>query len=327
MKKLKHIEIVVTNTVDLDLMSNATVKKIKDSLDQKYQKVSITMIDDENDLKKLIERRPDLVFSGVKYLGFDDKSKKRSSKNKIWLSSILQQNGINHTGSETAALKLEINKIKAKRALLEEEIRTARFFTAVPGEFKVNSIMPIEFPLFIKPIYEGGGKGINEGSVVRNFKEFEDKILDLHNEGNKEILVERYLSGREFTIGVIRNLTTKKLDAFPVELIPQKNSRGDRILGEKDKQEDLELVVSIKEKKIFDSVARFAKKAFKALGARDYGRIDLRMDCNNQLYFLEANLIPGLGGGYFSRALSIVGEISYSKMIKTLAALAIKRSC
>jgi D-alanine-D-alanine ligase len=327
MKSQKHIEIVVTNTVGLDLMSESTIEKIRESLAKNYQKVSVTIIKNENDLKKLIQKKPDLVFSGVKYLGFDSQSRKRSSNTKIWLSSILKKNGINHTGSETQALKLEINKVKAKIALSKKEILTAKYFTVVPGQFKANSTLPIEFPLFIKPIHEGGGNGIDECSVVRNSKEFEKKVLHLHSEKNHEILVEKYLSGREFTVGILRNPNTKGLNAFPLELIPQKNIKGDRVLGSKDKQEDLESVVAIKEKNIFNKVAQFAKKSFEALGARDYGRIDLRMDRYNQLYFLEANLVPGLGRGYFSRSLKIVGGISYPKMINNLATLAINRAC
>lgn len=321
MKNQKYIEIVLANVVNLNHMPDSVGK----ALEKSYQKVSVTIIENETDLDELIQKKPDLVFSGVKCLDFDDQSRDRSSQNKIWLSSILKKHGINHTGSETHAIKLERNKVKAKEVLLKKDILTSNFFTAVPGQFKNNSTLPIAFPLFIKPIHEGGGKGIDDSSVVRNFKEFEAKVLDLSGEEKTEVLVEKYLSGREFTVGVIKNHSTKELDAFPVELIPQKNVKGDRILSAKDKQEDLELVVSIKEIELFNEVAQFAKKSFEALGARDYGRIDIRMDGYNRLHFLEANLVPGLGKGYFSRALKIVGGVSYSKMINDLAMLAINR--
>jgi len=327
MKSQRSIEIVVTNTVGLNLMSSNTIEQIRKSLDKNYQNVSVTIIENENDLEDLIQRSPDLVFSGVKYLAFDTQSKKRSSKNKIWLSSILKKNGINYTGSEACSLKMEINKVKAKIVLNEQKILTADFFTVVPGQFKNDSILPIAFPLFIKPIYEGCGQGIDENSLVRNFNDFEEKVAHLYGEENSEVLVEKYLSGREFTVAITQNSTTQELKAFPIELIPQKNSRGDRILSEKDKQEDRESVIHISDKKIFDKVSQFAKKAFSALGARDYGRIDIRMDGHSKLHFLEANLVPGLGKGYFSRSLQIVGGISYSEMINNLAMSAINRAC
>lgn len=325
MKIQSHIEIVVTNTDNLNLMSESTVEAVRESLDKNYQKVSVTIIEDENDLNKLIQKKPDLVFSGVKYLDFDSQSEKRSSKKHIWLSSILKKHGINHTGSETQALKLEMNKVKAKKVLLKQEILTSNFFTAVPDQFNTNSILPIAFPLFIKPTHEGCGKGIDDSSVVRNFKQFKEKVFQLYGEENAEVLVEKYLSGREFTVGIINNSSTKELEAFPVELIPQINSRGDSFLSAQAKQEDLESVIHIKEKAIFKEVSEFAKKAFEALGARDYGRIDLRMDQDNRIHFLEANLIPGIGKGYFTRALKMVEKTSHAKMINNLAALALNR--
>jgi len=326
MKKQKRIEIVVTNTVGLNLMPKRTVKTVEESLKENYQKVTVTKIESKDDLDELIRRKPDLVFSGVKYLGFDEKSKKRSSKNKIWLSSVLKKHGINHTGSETQALKLEINKAKAKKALQRKEIRTANFFTLLPGQSLKKSLLSIDFPLFIKPIYEGGSKGIDESSVVRNFKELKKKVLQLHGEINTEILIEKYLSGREFTVGIIRNFKTRKLEACPVELIPQINSRGYRILSKQGKDDDLESVISIKEIQLKKKIAQFAKNSFKALGARDYGRIDIRMDKNNRLHFLEANLVPGMGQGYFTRAMRIVKKESYSKVINNLASIALNRA-
>lgn len=325
MNKEKRIEIVVTNTVGLDLMNCRTIKTVKASLEKNFQNVIVTRIKNEQDLNDLILRKPDLVFSGVKYLSFDEDKKNRSSKNKIWLSSILKKHGINHTGSETQALELEFNKVSAKKALLKMNILTAKFFTAECGQFKKDSILPIGYPLFIKPIYEGGGRGIDECSVVRNFKEFQKKVKQLHGEANAEVLVEKYLSGREFTVGIIRNVNTKRLEACPVELIAQKNSRGHRILSKRDKKEDKELVVSIEDLQLFKKIAKFAKQSFRALGARDYGRIDIRMDKNNRLHFLEANLIPGMGQGYFARTMKIVRNEPYSMMINNLASIAFSR--
>ncbi|MBU0668077.1 D-alanine--D-alanine ligase [Patescibacteria group bacterium] len=326
MNKQMRIEIVVTNTVGLDLMPRSTVKAVKESLEKNFQNVKVTNIKTEIDLKNLISRKPDLVFSGVKYLGFNEEDKKRTSKNKIWLSSILKEHGINHTGSETEALALEINKVKAKKALLKLKIPTAKFFTAFPGQFNKQSVLPVSYPLFIKPMYEGDSRGIDEGSVVRNFSEFKAKVKQLHNEHHDKVLVEKYLSGREFTVGIIRDLNTKKLEAYPVELIAQINSRGYRFLSKKDKKEDSESVIQIIDIQLFKQIAKLAKQSFRALGARDYGRIDFRMDQNNRLFFLEANLVPGMGKGYFSRAMKMVKKESYSKMVNNLASIALCRA-
>lgn len=300
-------------------MSESTIRTVKKSLDENYQRVEIAYIENRKDLDELIQSKPDLVFSGVKYFKFKDPDEQ------LWLSDVLARCGINYTGSKKKALKLEINKIKAKNVLIKKNIRTSDFFVAIPGQFNESSKLPLAFPLFIKPSQEGCGKGIDENSLVRDFKSFEEKVLQLHHYEDNEILVEKYLSGREFTVAVLRNMKTNKLEAFPIELIPELNSRGDVFLSAQAKQEDLESIVAIKEIKLHEKLVRFAKKSFEALGARDYGRVDIRMGEDNELYFLEANLVPGLGGGYFVRAIAIGNKMSHSKIISRLAVLALNR--
>ena len=67
-------------------------------------------------------------------------------------------------------------------------------------------------------------------------------------------------------------------------------------------------------------------RSFKALGARDFGRIDIRMDENNVLYFLEANLIPGFSFGYFFRACKINRKMSYKDMVLKITEIGLRRS-
>jgi len=111
------------------------------------------------------------------------------------------------------------------------------------------------------------------------------------------------------------------LTEMPLELIAIQNDAGDRILGEQEKDEDNEKTIPIKDDKIYKDISTLAKQAFLSLGAKDFGRIDIRMDAENIPYFLEANLILGLGSGYFFRACHINQKMSYEDMILKIAEL------
>ena len=112
----------------------------------------------KKDLDRLLKRRPDLVFSGVKYFNFDNK--------KVWLNDCLEAYDIPYIASSRAALDNESDKNVAKKLMLKAKIKTANFFVTNPEEYKNASSIPIPFPLFIKPIKGGDSRGIDLNSVV-----------------------------------------------------------------------------------------------------------------------------------------------------------------
>ena len=120
--------------------------------------------------------------------------------------------------------------------------------------------------------------------------------------------------------------------AMPVEIIVSDKKPGNEILGYKEIRENQEKVIAIDDKNIYESVAAIARNAFKALGARDYGRIDILMDDQNRPYFLEANLVPGMTRrprdidcSYFIRACFINTDITYQETIHKIAGIALSR--
>lgn len=92
------------------------------------------------------------------------------------------------------------------------------------------------------------------------------------------------------------------------------------------KKADTEKVIKVAEYSVKLKVGELAKEIFIALGARDFGRVDIRMDSYGNPYFLEANLIPGLSGGYFTRACRMNAGMEYDEMIQSIANLALSRS-
>lgn len=314
MQKNKYIEIVTSPIGGLNLMPQKILLNLHEKLSKHYKKVKITIIKNRKDLDKLIEKKPDLVVSGLKYLLFDEDSKKRDSEKKLWFTDILEKHDILYTGSSKNALKLEFDKSIAKEKIRGAGLKTASSFVAKPNQYDKESL-PLPFPLFVKPLYEGDSRGIDEHSLVHKFKEYENKVKSIFKEQHTVSLVETYLSGKEYTVAIIEDFKNSTYDIYPIELIAEKNSKGDRVLGFFDKQRDREKSLKIKDKEIKELISSLAINAFKVLKAKGYGRIDIKMNGEGIPYFIEANLVPGLGYGYFYRCYHLNTGLEHEQMV------------
>lgn len=131
-------------------------------------------------------------------------------------------------------------------------------------------------------------------------------------------MVEKHLSGKEYTVAIIQDFKNDSYQVYPIELLARKNSKGDRILGFTDKIADEERAFEIEDKNIKTRVSKLAIDSFKALGAKGHGRVDIRMNEKGVPYFLEANLVPGLGYGYFYRCYNLNTKLTYEQMILSI---------
>ena len=285
--------------------------KILKILSKRYTDVSITKIDNKKDLDRLLKRKPDLVFSGVKYFNFNDK--------KIWLNDCLEAYDIPYIASSRTALDNESDKNLAKKLVLKAKIKTADFFVTEPDQHQHESSIPISFPLFIKPVKGGDSRGIDSNSIAYNFSSFKKKVLEIKTKHNLSSLVETYLPGKEYSVGIFQDSINGTLRAMPIEIIIKKNINGHCILDFDVKKDDEEKVIAVTNKKISRKLSELAKKAFKALGGKSLGRIDIKMNHQGVPHFMEANLMPGLRKGYFYRSCLLNLDMSYDEMIFNIA--------
>ena len=315
-KSSKSIEIlIVPKSADKYSQKNVGItldqNLIKTILSTAYKSVSITEIKTEIDLRKLATRKPDLVFSGVKYFNFGNKE--------IWLNDFLDGHHISYIGSSKKALDREHDKSIAKKIVKEAGIATAEYFTSAPGEHPLKVSVQLAFPLFIKPIKGGDSIGIDARSIVNDIGGMTAKIADIFSKQKTRSLVETYLPGKEYSVGIFENEVTKELTAMPIEIEVGENENGCFILDFDTKKNDTELVHKVVNKKIYNQLSTAAKAAFLALGGKSFGRIDFKMSIDNIPYFIEANLMPGLSKGYFYRCCSLNLGISYEQMILKIA--------
>ncbi len=281
-------------------------------LSQHYKNVLITEIKTKKDLAKMALRKPDLVFSGVKYFYFNEK--------KIWLNDYLELNDILYIASSKSTLLKESNKSRAKKIMQKLNIATADFFTTEPNEHKNKNSIPITFPLFVKPITGGDSRGIDVNSIVYNYEDFKKKVLDIKLNQHSRCIVEKYLPGKEYSVGIFKDNMDGNIEAMPIEIIVKKNINGHHILDFDTKKNDEEKVVEVLDKKIFKQLCIIAKKSFVALDGKSFGRIDIKMDCLGNPHFIEANLMPGIRKGYFFRSCLLNLGINYEEMILKITA-------
>jgi D-alanine-D-alanine ligase len=313
----KNIEIVIVpNLGELNShQDNVGIileeKKILKILSKRYKNVSITEINCEEDLERLVKRKPDLVFSGVKYFFFNNR--------KIWLNDYLEMFEIPYIASSKAALDNESDKNRAKKLMQKARIKTADFFITNPGEYITEDLIPLKFPLFIKPVTGGDSRGIDKNSIVFNFESFTAKVLDIKVNQNSPSLVETYLAGKEYSVGIFEDSANGNLRAMPIEIIVKENVDGHCILDFDVKKNDEEKVTLVEDIKVFNKLSKLAKNSFKALGGKSLGRIDIKMNNRGVPHFIEANLMPGLRKGYFYRSCVLNLDMSYEDMIFSIA--------
>jgi D-alanine-D-alanine ligase len=128
----------------------------------------------EEHLSEVARRKPDLVILAVKYMSM-------RNQDDIWLSDYFANKGINFSGSPRHVLKYDSSKVLAKTHLNQCNVKTAKFFTIIPGQYNSENSLPISFPLFLKPSDAANGNGVDDLSLVRNFAEFQKKVLSAEN--------------------------------------------------------------------------------------------------------------------------------------------------
>lgn len=316
----KYIEIVmVSDNETLGAHRNnigitLDAPKILKILRQRYKKVCLSVIQTEDDLEELIEKKPDLVFSGIKYFHFNGQNNEKIKE--VWFSDYLAAHNVSSIGSTTRAYRNSYDKAHAKKIVQDAGIKTSQFFITQPDELTTSAqVGSLSFPLFVKPAEGGDSIGIDEDSIVYNIEGLQSKVSDIYQFQHRCSLVEAYLSGKEYTVGVFESSANGELMAMPVEIIPEKNKNGDRILDFNAKENNTEKVIKVKNLQVHELVSDLAIKVFRALKATSHARIDIKMDEHGVPHFLEGNLMPGLSKGYFYRSCSLNKKMSYEEML------------
>ncbi|MCK9463308.1 MAG: D-alanine--D-alanine ligase [Proteobacteria bacterium] len=227
-------------------------------------------------------RRWDLVFNiaeGLRGLGRES-----------LVPCLLDAFDIPYTFSDPMVLALSLHKGMCKRAVRDAGVPTAPFL--VVERLADLEHLALRFPLFAKPVAEGTGKGISAASRIGDREALLCACDDLLRRFGQPVLVEEFLPGREFTVGV---LGTGRA-ARPVAVMEVLFREEGTIYSYATKENYLERVdyALADDPALEKGVADVALGAWRALGCRDGGRVDVRLDDRGRPMFIEVNPLAGL---------------------------------
>jgi D-alanine-D-alanine ligase len=205
--------------------------------------------------------------------------------------------GIPYTGSDSATLAIALDKALGKKVLLQHDILTPKFQLMESARERIQPDM--KYPLIVKPNAEGSSKGIGSTSIVDNEEDLRAAVKECVERYRQPALVEEYIAGREFTVGLLGD---KRPRVLPPMEIKFKKDNPRPVYDYTVKQDWEEYVyyecpakLSEAELKAMEKIAR---ATFWALDCRDVARVDMRMDAEGRIYVLEVNPLPGLTPDY-----------------------------
>jgi D-alanine-D-alanine ligase len=232
-----------------------------------------------------------------------------------------------YTGCNPRGLLLARDKALSKKLFRFHKILTPDFFT-VSRTAKAIRPHKLKYPLLVKTSNEDASFGISQSSVVYDKASLEERVSYIVEQLNTTALVESYIEGREFYVGVMGN---KRLTTFPVwELVFRNPKEGvPNIASEKAKWDDAYRkkfgIDTEAAKNLGDSTTKrvwqACRKAYRVLSLSGYARMDLRMDEDENIFLIEANPNPNLSYGEdFPESAEHAG-ISYEQLLTNIVGL------
>ena len=293
-----------------------TIRAIQGALENAGFRVGLYEATEDLPLR-LMQKKPDIVFNIAE--GMNGRGREAH------VPAILNYLRIPFTGSDETTMGIAMDKALTKRLV-------ASYGVSTPAYQVVDCALPftdicLSFPVIVKPNTEGSGKGISRLSIVSDPGELQRLLKEKTAAYQQDMLVEEFIHGREFTVGILGNGDTLRIFP-PMEIEFDDISRG---------------IYDYETKKNFRQHVRYgcpadigaglrkemedtAETIYRALACRDFARIDFRLSAEGRLYFLEINPLPGLAPGYSDfPILAAFCGMEYITLIQKILDCAIKR--
>lgn len=333
-----------------DLDSESTVEALVEAIHAGGHEVRF--IEGNTDLvSALTADRPDLCFNICEGHWGDGRESQ--------IPALLEMLRLPYTGSRVMTLALALDKPMTKRIMMWHDLPTPAFQSFEDPDEPLDDDM--QFPLFVKPSREGTGMGVSGKSIVNNEQELREQVDAVVRKYKQTALVERYIAGREVTVGLVGNISgvaarrlperyyvTKERDysegglaalraggitflpPMEINLAPFKDS--DTVYSNRLKTDlayDLEyLCPAPLERKQVQQLNWLTAAVFRVLGCYDVSRVDFRLDENDNYkpYILEINPLPGLAPGISDLVIEAAAMgISHAELVNMILNAAIER--
>lgn len=205
--------------------------------------------------------------------------------------ALLDAYNIPYVFSDALTLALALDKGMAKRVVRDAGVATPDF-AVIETEWDLGSIQ-LPYPLFAKPVAEGSGKGVGVTSRVTDHSELASTVRDLIVRFRQPVLVETFLPGREFTVG-ITGTGAEAQSLGVMEVIFTENAHQHGYGYENKEHFEDKMLYRLVDDPEAQAASDVALAAWRVLRCRDGGRVDIRSDAEGRPHFLEVNPLAGL---------------------------------
>ncbi|MDY0291659.1 MAG: ATP-grasp domain-containing protein [Desulfuromonadaceae bacterium] len=266
-----------------------TINAVAAALATRHQ---VTLVNADLDaFEKLRNLKPELVFNIAEGL--------HGASREAQMPALFEMQQLPYTGSDPVTLGLCLDKRRTKEILAQHRVPSPRFWV-------VDSVLELpqrlRYPLMVKPPLEGSSKGITDKALVRNRKELHQQVEWVISTYHQSALVEEYLPGREFTVALLGNdvdlrvlpLVEINFASLPAGGNPIYSYEAKWIWDTEAEPLQIFSCPATLEPLLQLQIEEVCRRAFKALGCRDWCRIDVRLDAEGYPQIIELNPLPGI---------------------------------
>lgn len=288
----------------------------------------VTMIEaNEDAYEKFKSVRPEIVFNFAECAN--------GISREAQIPAMLDMLKIPYTGSDPLTLTTCLDKARTKEILTYYNIPNAKFLLVERLE-DLNGFN-LSFPVMMKPVAEGSGKGIFNSSFVNNLGELRDRLAENLGTYKQPFIIEEYLPGREFTVALIGNdleaevlpIVEINFNELPEGLMPIYSYEAKWVADTRDNPLDIFTCPAQIDKQLEQKIKDVALRTYKTLRCKDWSRVDIRLDADGEPNIIEINPIPGVlpdpsDNSCFPKAARAAG-MTYVEMINKVLIAAAKR--
>jgi len=284
-------------------------------------------------LDSIRDAHPDICFNICEGI--------RGDSRESHVPALLEMLGIPYTASQVLTHAISLDKVITKRIWRDSGLPTAPFQVFQHGGEPLDG--RLAFPLFVKPSREGTGMGISADSLVKNEEALRAQVRWVIRTYHQPALVETFLPGREFTVGLVGNrlqlgqerpsafYDDRGYHVFPALEIDVSNLQKEGLLytgyiKSKTPMAPRYLCPAPISQELANQLRELAISAFEAIGGLDVARVDFRLGAQGEPYLLEINTLPGLNPSISDIVLAAKGEgIAYETLILEILGSALRR--
>ncbi|HLF19944.1 MAG TPA: ATP-grasp domain-containing protein, partial [Bacteroidota bacterium] len=290
-----HAQVVSSVPSSAVDMSEVGVLEEREHVEEALKKAGFrtSLFNVNGHIKRLIQfledKDPDVVFNLCESVG-------NNSIHEMHVAGVFELLEVPYTGASSIALGTCLNKVRTKEILNHHKLPTPKFAVFKNANEITADNMDLGFPLIVKPSREDASVGIENASVVENEAALKKRVRHIFQNFDQPALVEEFIEGKETNVAILGNrrpivLPISEIDfskmpaGYPkIVTYNAKWMKGtDEYAGTKGVC-PADLPADVEKK-----VKELALKAYRLMGLRDYGRVDIRLTRNNSPYILEVN--------------------------------------